>query len=107
VRGKQNQAKSFVFFSFVFSSSFFSFPGPPRREEKNGASKRDCTEIRVKIGCTEGPDFGSRRGGLGQTKSGGGIIEVDCIIYLFFLLCFFLSPTLKGGKKRCFENNEY
>jgi len=47
----------------------------------------------MKIGYTEGPDFGSRRGGLGQTKSSGGIIEVDCIIFLFFLLCFFLSPT--------------
>jgi hypothetical protein len=47
----------------------------------------------MKIGYTKCPDFGSRRGGLGQTKSGGGIIEVDCIIYLFFLLCFFLSPT--------------
>jgi hypothetical protein len=26
--GKQNQVKSFAFFSFVFSYLFFSFPGP-------------------------------------------------------------------------------
>jgi len=33
--GKENQAKSFVFFSVVFSSLFFSFPDPNMtREEK-------------------------------------------------------------------------
>jgi hypothetical protein len=44
----------------------------------------------MKIGCFKRPDFGSRRGGLGQTKSGGGFIEVDCIIFFVFLLCFLL-----------------
>jgi hypothetical protein len=58
---------------FIYSlfPLFFSFPNPPRRVEKNGASKGDGTEIRVKNGYTKGPDFGSRRGGLGETKSGG------------------------------------
>jgi hypothetical protein len=37
-------------FFFVFSSLLFSFPNPPRREEKNGASKRDGTEIQMKSG---------------------------------------------------------
>jgi hypothetical protein len=36
---------------------FFSIPNPPRREEKNSASKRDGTEIQMKIGYTEGTDF--------------------------------------------------
>ena len=29
----------FLFFLICFSPMFFSFPGPPRRVEKNGASK--------------------------------------------------------------------
>jgi hypothetical protein len=40
----------FVFFSFVFSPLFFSFPDPPRRVEKNGASKGDATKIQMKNG---------------------------------------------------------
>jgi hypothetical protein len=63
--GKQNQANF-----FVFSPLFFSFPCPPRRAEKNCASKRDGTKIQMKIGYSKRPDFDSRRGGLGQTKSG-------------------------------------
>jgi hypothetical protein len=95
-----------IIFSLLFSF-VFSFPDPPRRVEKNSASKGGATKIQMKIGYTKCPDFGSRRGGLGQTKSGGGIIEVDCTIFLFFLLCFFLSPALKGGKKQCFEIELY
>jgi hypothetical protein len=57
----------------------------------------------MKIGYTKRPDFGSRRGGLGETKSGGGFFWINCTVFLFFsyvffyvfLLCFFLSPALK------------
>jgi hypothetical protein len=100
VRGKQNQAKSFVFFSFVFSSSFFSFPGPPRREEKNGASKRDCTEIRVKIGCTKRPDFAPAAAGWGKQNQVVDLLRLIALFFLCYSPLFFLSPTRRGGWKK-------
>jgi hypothetical protein len=65
--------------------------------EKNGASKDDGTNIQMKIGYSKRPDFDSRRGGLGQTKSGK-------FLY-FILLCFFLSPTRRGGWKKTVLRN--
>jgi len=54
----------------MLSPLFFSSPNPPRRVEKNCASKQDGTKIQMKNGCWSRPDFAFRRGGLGQTKSG-------------------------------------
>jgi hypothetical protein len=60
-RGKQNQANF-----FVFSPLFFSFPCPPRRAEKNCASKRDGTKIQMKIGYSKRPDFAPAAAGRGK-----------------------------------------
>jgi hypothetical protein len=78
----------FVFFFFVFSPLFFSFPDPPRRVEKNSASKRDCTEIRVKIGYTERPDFAPAAAGWGKQN------QAKCFVFFSFDFCplFFSFP---------------
>jgi hypothetical protein len=38
--------------------------------EKNGASKQDGNKIQMKIGYCVRPNFSSRGGRLGETKSG-------------------------------------
>jgi hypothetical protein len=68
--------------------------------EKNGASKDDGTNIQMKIGYSKRPDFDSRRGGLGQTKSGK-------LLCFFSFVFFFPLPAAAGGKKRCFETSKY
>jgi hypothetical protein len=55
----------------------------------------------VKIGYTKRPDFGSRRGGLGETKSGDKIFEINMILFFVaFSFVFFFPHALydKEGK---------
>jgi hypothetical protein len=57
-------------------------------------------------------DFGSRRGGLGETKSGKSFVSFSFVFSslffssLFFLLCFFLPPARRGGWKKTVLRNE-
>jgi hypothetical protein len=64
--------------------------------EKNSTSKRDGTKIQMKIGYSKRPDFAPFRDGANKIRQTS----------LFFLLCFFLPPTRRGGWKKTVLRNK-
>jgi hypothetical protein len=96
VLGETKSGKVVCFFLGCFFFFVFFFPRPAATGEKKGASKGDGTKIQMKIGYYVRPNFSSRRGGLGETKSGKSFV-------FFFFVFFFPQPAAAGGKKRCFE----